>query len=128
MSDLQLFILYKQVQKEKSRKFEEKKDMFEYIFKNFQTLFDELQLFVDPKLFQKKMELREQKELLQETGDHVTVDNFDEVWEELMEVIPQEYVVEDAVDLSHPLFNAEEDKEFEQLLSGWIEKSNNFND
>lgn len=125
LSELQLVILYNDIsreeEKEKTEKMELVKMMNELWSNKFNGLFEVLRFFVNPQMYKAVKEMEEIKHLEKE----VSVENFSEEWEKMMEMIPTEYIVDDRpVDLESV---SEHDPEFEELLTGWLEVSKKYN-
>lgn len=121
LSLLQLVILYKQAIKEEN---EELKNKFEVInvvnkvwFDRTDVLFKNLQMFINPKLYKA---FEDHKELDQHRKE-INADNFMETWDELMSIVPEEYIIDESVKVQ---FAEEElDDDIAEMLSGWISRS-----
>lgn len=121
LSELELSLLYMQAVKEENEKRQDTVDLVKVVneawTKKFDYYFDMVQLFSNPKLFKQKEELKKSKEFQKDINE----DNFLEEWDKIMQVIPEQYVVEEP----DPMKNVPqiEDPEFDELVAGWVENN-----
>lgn len=122
----QLSVLFLQTLEEDKRKdrktVELVKSIKEVFFKKLDYMTESLQMFSNVKMFKAMMDLKDTEKHRQE----IKPEDFNEEWEKLMEVIPEEYIIEEPTsNLEAQMMksdNAPPD-EIDDLLSGWVEKS-----
>lgn len=124
LDDMQLLILYRYIlEEEKNKKKESRaliKDVLEATFKQFKFYFDEVQLFINAKLFKRKLDFEEQMKNDKISPPDVTVDNFEKVWKDLEAILPME--VELNFDEEYISPELVQDPEFDKMLAGWLDK------
>ena len=117
----QLSLLYKQTMQEEKEESEEKysliKELNNFWAKNFGTLFENLEFFVNPKMYQRLEELKE----LEVYREEVKPEDFEEEWDKMMEILPDAYEVQD-VESRNPLDDLPEMDLEEDILAGWVSK------
>lgn len=121
LSELQLQVLYMQAVKTRNEKRKEKFDFthqfYEAFSKKLENQFELLRLFVSPDIFNQLKELEE----IDEHRDEVSVDNFHEEWEKMMEYIPETYIVTDDNGFNND-FEQPPD-ELDEIIAGWVAQS-----
>lgn len=114
----QITLLYHQAMKEEKEENEEKFEIINAVnkvwFKHLNTLFTNLQIFTNPKLFKA---LEDEKKLNVYRED-LNEDNFMEEWDKLMDVVPEEFIVDDYK--QEKLILPEIDDDVEELIAGWV--------
>lgn len=120
LDPLQLAILHRHAIESENQEKQEKVDIFKEMtkvwFQKFDNLFETLQLFTNTELYRKKIELQKVEGLREELSE----ENFEEVWDELMNVIPEEYAVEEPK-IEDELEDMPLDPELEEKMVGWIQ-------
>ena len=114
LNGLQLAIAYKQAIKEENEKFEFIKAMNSNWSKKFDNLFKILFMYTNPKMYASVEEMKELNALREE----VKAEEFPEIWDEIMQVIPEQIIVEDVVPESNTIPSI--DPETEQMLAGFV--------
>jgi hypothetical protein len=94
LDDTQLTVLYGYVLEEEKNK---QKDLFDIIqavnnawVKNFKQLFDDLNFFVNPEIYQEISKIKETAELRAVINE----ENFEEEWEQMLNFLPSELKVQ----------------------------------
>lgn len=117
----QLIILYKHAINEDNQKKKDSADVINTVnkiwFKKLDNLFEVLQMFTNVELFKHKLEMEKVKDLREE----ITEENFDEVWDDIMSTVPQEYTVDEGDAMEDYLENQPADPEMDAMLAGWIQ-------
>lgn len=114
----QLLVLYRQAMVEEEEAKREQIDLIRAVndiwMQNFSTLFKDLQFFVNPQMFKMILEMKD----LEKHREEVSAEEFPELWENIMKVIPQTFIVED-IQTNYgniPSISPEE----EALFAGWV--------
>lgn len=115
LSGLQLAVAYRQAVKEEEEKFELVKTMNEMWSKKFDNLFKALYMYSNPSMYASYLEAKE----LEKLRGEVKVEEFPELWDEIMQIIPNEIVVEEPE--SDPMAHIPKvEPETEEILAGFI--------
>lgn len=114
----QLFTLYLQYNEEDKQQRHQELDLLKTLNKvwseHLTNLFDELKLFVNPDMFKRLLELKKTKIHREEINE----ENFAEIWSEIAQMIPSEYVEQSADVISADLPSV--DEETDRILAGWV--------
>ena len=113
LDGIQLAIAYRQAIKEDNERFELIKSLNSNWSKKFDNLFKALFMFTNPKMYASVEEMKE----LNAVREEVKVDESPEMWEEIMQVIPSEIIVEDIAEETNVIPSV--DPETEQFLAGF---------
>lgn len=114
LKGFKLAIAYKQAVREEELEMKDTLALNEAWSKKIDNLFESLFMFVNPKVYQGVQEARELKTLEKE----ITVEEFPVMWDELMQVIPDEIIVDDIV--ADPLsMIPKADPEIEEYITGF---------
>lgn len=126
LSDMQLFILFQYIMEERKKDIKRQnllvKEILDVTFKQFKNFFNEVLLFINHKMFKNKLEYEERLQHQKENPTDLTPENFEDIWKELENSIPMEYIVEN-LDPNESLFTRNQDPELDDLITGWLEKS-----
>lgn len=122
LNPLQLSLLFGQAIKEEKEEKKEKMELVKFWNENLQNVVKALQIFIDPKLY-KHMKDMEEIEVLRED---ISEDNFADVWDQMMDVIPQIYEVEE-YQADHSDLLIDEDDELSEMIAGWVSLSEKAN-
>jgi hypothetical protein len=119
LDGLQLAIAYRQALKEEKEEGEGKRETILAIHKNWvervDNLFKALYMFTNPQLYKNYEDLKNLDALREE----IKPEEFPDMWEEILNIIPNEVVVEDPeVDTSKTLPMI--DPELEEILTGFV--------
>lgn len=123
----QLTILFFQALEEDKKEREGHVDLIkavkELLFQKLDAMSELHQVFTNPKMYKAKMDMAEIKEHSKEINE----DNFLETWDELMAVIPEEYVVDETSTSVENYLSVEDEKdEWAELISGWKSTSRKY--
>lgn len=121
LSQLQLQVLYMQAVKTNKEKRKEKFDFalqfYEAFSKKLEGQFELLRVFVNLDMFKQLKDLEE----IEEHRDEVSVDNFAEEWEKMMEYIPETYIVTDDNGFNNNFVQPPD--ELDEIIAGWVNQS-----
>lgn len=96
------------------------KKVNEVWFKKLDNISEGLQFFSNPKMYKAKLDL----DKLGEHREEINEDNFLETWDQLMQEIPDTYVVDEpTASVEDHLMPDENDEAWEQMTAGWISNS-----
>lgn len=122
----QLTLLYNQALKEEKEESEEKFNLINAVnkvwMKNFEVLSENMQVFINPKMYK---QVQEYKELMKHR-EELNEDNFEEEWAKLMEVVPEEYIVEEPTRDYSDLPKIDDD--IDEMISGWVSSRQSMKD
>ena len=91
MNDIQLMIAFKQAHIDETQELEEKADFIIRFMEFLKNRFDNLNMFTNPEMYQRWIEM---KDIMKHRED-INEENFQEVWDEVMEEFPAAFVVEE---------------------------------
>jgi hypothetical protein len=120
LDPIRLSILYKQAKVEENEKkdwtLELVKTLNEAWTNKFKNWFELLQVYTNPKLF---VAMEDEKEM-QQYRDEISEDNFMDEWEKMMQIIPEEMIVDESDAPGKELQVPKIDEETEKLIIGWV--------
>lgn len=115
LDGLQLAIAYRQALKDEEAEHKLIRSIHENWVERFNSTFKALFLFTNPQMYGTWEQMKE----LDILRDEVKVEEFPELWDELMQFIPQEVIVDDSDDDPYAHI-PKADPELEQMLTGFV--------
>lgn len=127
LSEMQTYILYRYVtdQKKESKLSVLKliRDVMDVTFKQFNNFFETTWLFINPKAFEKVQEWKKTQEKIKTDKENgvtqIDEDNFSEEWEKMLQIIPEQIVVEESSHAHDLLVKERKDPELDAKIQQW---------
>lgn len=91
LTDIQLMIAYRQALKEEEQEWDDKNTLNKHWAEKLDDLFEVLYIFVDAKRYNLVQQMKE----LEDHRAEVTPEEFPEVWDQLMQSLPEEIIVDE---------------------------------